>query len=315
MAKTDEQRNALRGLANRGPLAAFSNTPKASATNQLELPIHQLEPMPAQARRYFNPASLEQLAASIRKHGVLQPLVVRLRADGVHEIIAGERRWRAAKLADLKTVPCTVRDLDDHQARLVNASENLAREDLNPLEEVEAVLEVLSLELQCSRASVISLLHRMDNKARGKITDTGIGKDEAQVEEIFKRLNRAWPSFVGNNLRVLRLPPDLLEVMREGKLEYTKAILIARVKDDLMRAELLVEVLEHNLSKRQIEQWLTTLKKPANQTPDAKNLERELSRFLGAKVRLTGAERGELRVKFSSVEELNRVLEVLGYIQ
>jgi ParB family transcriptional regulator, chromosome partitioning protein len=261
VAKSDEQRNALRGLATRGPLAAFSNTPKSNPPGNLELGVHQLVPMPNQARTFFDPVKLEELASSIREHGVLQPLVVRIPASGQHEIVAGERRWRAAKLAGLESVPCVVRELTDHQARLVNATENLAREDLNPVEEVEAILEVLSLELNRSNQDVISVLHRMDNKARGKITHTGMGNDdEARIESIFERLNQAWPSFVRNNLRVLRLPSDVLEVVRDGKLEYTKAILIARIKDDAKRAELLLEVLEQNLSKRQIEQRLTALK-------------------------------------------------------
>jgi ParB family transcriptional regulator, chromosome partitioning protein len=314
MAKSDEQRNALRGLATRGPLAAFSNTPKASTSGTLELPVLQLAPMPNQARTFFDPIKLEELAASIREHGVLQPLVVRILAGGWHEIVAGERRWRAAKLAGLETVPCVIRELTDHQARLVNATENLAREDLNPLEEVEAILEVLSLELNRSSQEVISVLHRMDNKARGKITHTGMGnEDEARIESIFERLNRAWPSFVRNNLRVLRLPSDVLEVVRAGKLEYTKAILIAQIKDDAKRAELLAEVLEQSLSKRQIEQRLTALKTKSELPAEAKHLEQELSRLMGTKVRLTGMDRGELRVKFSSLEELNRVLEVIGF--
>ena len=158
------------------------------------------------------------------------------------------------------------------------------------------------------------MLHRMDNKARGKITHSGMGNDdEARIESIFERLNRAWPSFVRNNLRVLRLPSNVLEVVRDGKLEYTKAILIARIKDDAKRAELLAEVLEQNLSKHQIAQRLKALeiKEPAK--PETKHLEQELSRLMGTKVRLTGTDRGELRVKFSSSEELNRVLELVGY--
>jgi ParB family transcriptional regulator, chromosome partitioning protein len=315
VAKSDEQRNALRGLATRGPLAAFSNTPKSSTPGNLELGVHQLLPMPNQARTFFDPVKLEELASSIREHGVLQPLVVRILTGGQHEIVAGERRWRAAKLAGLESVPCVIRDLTDHQARLVNATENLAREDLNPLEEVEAILEVLCLELNSSRDEVISLLRRMENRLRGKVTDTGISNDEDRIELVFKQINRSWSSFVNNNLRILRLPSDVLEVVREGKLEYTKAILIARIKDDAKRTELLADVLEQNLSKRQIEQRLAAFKPQADFPAEAKHLERELSRLMGTKVRLTGTDHGELRVKFSSVEELNRVLRIVGYEQ
>jgi ParB family transcriptional regulator, chromosome partitioning protein len=312
VAKSDEQRNALRGLATRGPLAAFSNTPKTNPPGNLELPVRQLVPMPNQARTFFDPVKLEELASSIREHGVLQPLVVRILTGGQHEIVAGERRWRAAKLAGLESVPCVIRELTDHQARLVNATENLAREDLNPLEEVEAILEVVCLELNRSRDQVISLLRRMENRLRGKVTDTGISNDEDRIDLVFKQINRSWSSFINNNLRILRLPSDVLEVLRAGKLEYTKAILIARVKDDAKRTELLTEVLEQNLSKRQIEQRLTVLKTKPDLPAEAKHLERELSRLMGTKVRLTGIDHGELRVKFSSVEELNRVLQIVG---
>jgi ParB family transcriptional regulator, chromosome partitioning protein len=313
VAKSDEQRNALRGLATRGPLAAFSNTPKASASGNLELGVDQLVPMPNQARTFFDPIKLEELAASIREHGVLQPLVIRILAGGQREIVAGERRWRAAKLAGLESVPCVIRELTDHQARLVNATENLAREDLNPLEEVEAILEVACVELNRSREEVISLLRRMENRLRGKVTDTGISNDEDRIELVFKQINRSWSSFVNNNIRILRLPKDVLEALREGKLEYTKAILIARIKDQAKRTELLAEVLEQNLSKRQIEQRLTALKTKSDLPAEVKHLERELSRLMGTKVRLTGTDHGELRVKFSSIEELNRVLELVGY--
>jgi ParB family transcriptional regulator, chromosome partitioning protein len=102
-------------------------------------------------------------------------------------------------------------------------------------------------------------------------------EDDACIKSIFERLNRVWPSFMRNNLRVLWLPSDVLEVVRAGKLEYTKAILIARIKDDVKRAELLTEVLEQSFSKRQIEQRLTTLKTKSDLRAEAKHLERELS--------------------------------------
>lgn len=244
---------------------------------------------------------------------MLQPLIVRPSSSQRFEIVAGERRWRAARLAGLATVPCLVRDLDDRQARLTNATENLQREDLNPVEEVEAVLEVLGLELDRPREAVLSLLHRLRNEARGRVAHIGTGHlDPPRVEAIFQGLNRTWPSFVANNLRVLRLPEDVLEAVREGGLEYTKALLVARVANQTARQTLLAEVLEHGLTKRQIAARIAALK-PEARSVELRQLELDLARHFDSRVRLTGAERGELRVGFASREDLNRILELIGH--
>lgn len=205
------------------------------------LPLEDLIPQ-AQPRRRFE--SLEALAESIREQGVLQPLLVRPLEDGHYAIVAGERRYRAARMAGLTEVPVQVLNVDEHQARRIALVENLQREDLNPYEETLGVLALLEEELAKSREEVLALLHRMWNESRGKITRNVTGSSEAlRVEEIFRALGRmTWESFVRNRLPLLRLPEDLQAALEEGTLPYTAALELKKVGDEKIRQRLLREV-------------------------------------------------------------------------
>jgi ParB family chromosome partitioning protein len=157
---------------------------KSPATSHL--PLEALVPSPQPRRRFEN---LEALAESIREKGVLQPLLVRPLGDGRYAIVAGERRYRAAKMAGLAEVPVRVLDLSEKEARLLALVENLQREDLNPYEETLGVLELLSEDLGKTREEVVGLLHRMRNEARGKVPHNVVGSPEAKrVEEVFQAL-------------------------------------------------------------------------------------------------------------------------------
>ncbi|MCX7850882.1 ParB/RepB/Spo0J family partition protein, partial [Thermus sp.] len=150
------------------------------------LPLAELVPRP-QPRRRFDEASLATLADSIRAHGVLEPLLVRPVGEGRYEIIAGERRYRAAKLAGLSEVPVSVLEADEKTAQALALMENLQREDLNPYEETLGVLDLLALELGKGREEVVGLLQRMANERKGKVTHNVVGSPEAQkVEEVFR---------------------------------------------------------------------------------------------------------------------------------
>jgi ParB family chromosome partitioning protein len=172
------------------------------------VPLNQLVPSPNQPRRCFNPQSLEEMAESMRSHGVLKPLLVRPLDDGRYEIIAGERRRRAARLAGLESAPVVIREVDARTARALGLVENLQRDDLNPYEETQAVLQLLSLTLEKTQPEVIALLHRMRDERRGKVPPNVGGNSEAiQVEEIFKTLGGlSWESFVKHRLPLLTLP-------------------------------------------------------------------------------------------------------------
>jgi ParB family chromosome partitioning protein len=214
------------------------------------VPLEALLPSPQPRRRFEN---LEALAESIREKGVLQPLLVRPLGDGRYAIVAGERRYRAAKMAGLAEVPVRVLDLPEKEARLLALVENLQREDLNPYEETLGVLDLLSEELGKTREEVVALLHRMRDEARGKVPQNVLGNPEAKrVEEVFKALGRmTWESFVQARLPLLGLPEDLRAALEEGALPYTAALELKKVKDLEARARLLEEA-KGGLSLREL---------------------------------------------------------------
>jgi len=214
------------------------------------LPLEALVPSPQPRRRFEN---LEALAESIREKGVLQPLLVRPLGDGRYAIVAGERRYRAAKMAGLTEVPVRVLDLPEKEARLLALVENLQREDLNPYEETVGVLDLLSEELGKTREEVVGLLERMRKEKRGVVARNVSGTPEAQrVEEVFRALGRmTWESFVRTRLPLLGLPEDLRAALEEGALPYTAALELKKVKDLEARARLLEEA-KGGLSLREL---------------------------------------------------------------
>lgn len=210
-----------------------------------EIPVGQITPRATQPRRSFPEAALEQLTASIRIHGVLQPLAV-LERPGGYDLIAGERRLRAATRAGLPLVPVKIfKDLSEAQVRHLAAMENLQREDLNPVDETDAIMDVLAADLGLPREELSGRLERwktlrMKDPALGRATE----EERAQIarlEELFRRLSKGdWTSFVANRLPILRLPGDLLEAVRSGSVEYTKAVALRRLPE-AERAALLAE--------------------------------------------------------------------------
>jgi ParB family chromosome partitioning protein len=214
------------------------------------VPLEALVPSPQPRRRFEN---LEALAESIREKGVLQPLLVRPLGDGRYAIVAGERRYRAAKMAGLAEVPVRVLDLPEKEARLLALVENLQREDLNPYEETLGVLELLSEELGKTREEVVGLLERMRKEKRGAAAHNVVGTPEAKrVEEVFRALGRmTWESFVQHRLPLLGLPEDLRAALEEGAIPYTAALELKKVKDPEARARLLEEA-KGGLSLREL---------------------------------------------------------------
>ncbi|BDG27499.1 chromosome partitioning protein ParB (plasmid) [Thermus thermophilus] len=219
------------------------------ASEVLRLPLDLLRVRGQPRRRFEN---IEALAESIREKGVLQPLLVR-RVGEAYEVVAGERRLRAAAMAGLKEVPARVLELSDKEARLFALVENLQREDLNPYEETVGVLALLSEDLGRPVEEVVALLHRMQNERRGKATQNVLGSPEARrVEEVFKALGRMnWESFVQARLPLLSLPEDLKAALEEGAIPYTAALELKKVKDASLRKALLEEV-KAGLSLREL---------------------------------------------------------------
>lgn len=240
------------------------------ATSPQVVKIDSISLPASQPRRYFDPQKLEQLTQSVKAHGILENLLVRpLKGkEGLYELVAGERRYRAAIAAESTEVPVTILNLSDEEALSITLVENLQREDLNPVEETEGVVTLLGIELKKSPEAVTSLLHRMDNEQKGKVTNNVIGNAEKQkIESVFASLGQNWQSFVNNRLPLLKLPEEILEVLRQGKIAYTKARAIAKIKDKQQRKNLIEEAVTQNLSLAQIKEKIKALSTEDNYAP------------------------------------------------
>ncbi len=251
-----------------------------SSTALVRVPVALIRPGGIQPRRNFAEESLVELADSIKEKGLLQPLLVRPRGDG-YELVAGERRWRAAQQAGLAEVPVVIRDLGDREALELALIENLQREDLNPVEEAQGYQRLLEMSLT------------QEQVARS------VGKARATV---------------ANALRLLQLPQVALEALEQGQISagHARALLML---PEARRLWGLDEILRKNLNVRQAE----ALKDYTHETEKARAVEihpevrRDLERHLGLKVRFTGETRGRMEIHYHSLEELETILERLGY--
>ena len=249
-----------------------------------------------QPRRYFDPIALQELVVSIELHGILQPLLVRPRSQGGYELVAGERRYRAATEAGLSEVPVVVKELDDESAWAISLIENLQREDLNPLEETEGIIQLLAIKLKSEAEEVPRILYRLqkalkerDNElsdeqksvelisSKGEVSKknesdhnvmvnnrTGqsntASSEISLVEEVFNSIGSMnWTSFVKNRLPLLNLPEDIKLALRRGQIAYTKAKAIASIKDESARTALLAEAIDKELSLSQIKERIKSL--------------------------------------------------------
>jgi ParB family transcriptional regulator, chromosome partitioning protein len=227
-----------------------------------------------QPRRYFDPDKLEQLTQSIAQHGILEPLLVRPLKSNQYELVAGERRYRAALKLALARVPVVIRQLSDEEAIQLALIENLQREDLNPIEETEGVLQLLALKLKLPVEAVPALLYQMKNglekagarSARNNSIPNFRATQEQEVQAVFQSLGlMSWLSFTCNRLPLLNLPPEVLEAIRCGRITYTKALAIARIKDQAQRQLLLDQAIAESLSLNQIRAAIKQLKPPSGQ--------------------------------------------------
>jgi ParB family transcriptional regulator, chromosome partitioning protein len=240
-----EMRNVSAFLTPKENQATDSNA--AIALSQVNLP-------PKQPRRFFDPDRMEQLIQSVKEHGILEPILVRPLGSGF-ELIAGERRYRAAKAAGLREIPAVVRDLDDLQAIQIALIENLQREDLNPVEETEAILELLAITLHCQAEEVVSVLNRANHaRNREQELEVNVSLQLETIESVLLGIGRfTAETFRSTRLPLLNLPEVILTALRQGKLEYTKARAIARVPEE-QQQELLKAAIEEELSLNDIKQ-------------------------------------------------------------
>ena len=264
---------------------------KAEASGPLYLPISQVESCSSQPRKRFDEVSLAELADSIREHGIIQPLTVRKLASGYYQIIAGERRWRAARIAGLQEVPVIVIEADDRTAAELAMIENLQREDLNPMEEAVGF------------QSLIETYHMTQEEAASRV-----GKSRSAVT---------------NALRLLTLTPSVAKLVEEGKLSAGHARALLPLSPSLQE-KAAEAVVSGGLSVRQTEalaKRLSAGKRTPNaaapgQVDYAAAAQKELSSALGRKVRIvTGRNKGRVELEYYGIDDLNDLLEALALLR
>jgi ParB family chromosome partitioning protein len=265
-----------------------------------------------QPRRYFALEAMQVLVESVKKDGVLQPILVRPVEDK-YELVAGERRYRAAREAGLTDISAVVREMSDSEAVRFALMENLQREDLNPVEETEGILELLAITLDSSTAEVPLLLQRLQKEIkRKKLSHNVMGQlgesaspELAIIQSVFDSLGRmSWESFTSNRLPLLNLPTDILEALRAGRIEYTKAKEIAKFEPESERQELLEEVLASSLSLSEIRERVKAAQPPSEQEEFAARIDAATRRVKKLKVWENPSKRSRLESLLKQIEAL-----------
>ena len=256
---------------------------------QLTLPISKVEPRSEQPREYFDQEALEALADSIRQYGLIQPITVRKLDSGYYQIIAGERRWRASRLAGLTEVPVRVIEADDRRTAELALVENLQREDLNPIEEAKGY----------------KLL----------IEEYGLTQEDAA-----RSVGRSRPA-VTNAMRLLMLTPPVMEMVEKGKLSAGHARAILSVSEPSKQLAAANEIIKKNYSVRKAEQLATRIAREPRQAPEesgeisvdyAAEISNELSKKLGRKVKLIDGKRnGKIEIEFYGADDREALIEKL----
>ncbi len=270
-----------------GALMLENTTEDMVATNTL--PISEITPNKDQPRKTFDEAALDELAESIKQHGVLQPLLVRPLPNGGYQLVAGERRWRASRRAGLREVPVVVKELTDTETMEIAIIENLQREDLNPIEEAEG-LQAL------------------------------IDKCGFTQEEVASSVGKSRPA-IANSLRLLRLPEEVRELTRDGKISAGHARALISLDNDALIIEAAENVIKNKLTVRDVERLAKTRdkdnavsqKRYKRRDSFYDEVELTLSEVLGRKVKVyNGKGKGTLEIEFYSQEDLKNIANKLG---
>jgi len=233
-------------------------------------------------RHYYDPQELEQWALNdIKPNGIRSPLWVRPAPNqsGKYELVAGLRRLKAATILELEVVPVKVFDWDDRTAFHAAISENTNRRDFSALEELDNTLRLLEIQLGYDTEEVVSFLYRMNNATKGTTNQNVLVSEEAElVQQIFDSFGQiTWQSFVATRLPLFKKPAEILNAIRQGKIHYTKGILIASIKDEYNRQNLLEEAISHSLSLSEIKQRVKALN-DTKTPPKPLNLKQRLTK-------------------------------------
>jgi len=261
-------------------------TPAAKSPYQM-LPIHKVEPNPDQPRKDFDPEELQSLADSIAAHGVVQPLTVRELPNGYYQIIAGERRWRAARLAEVREIPAVIMEADDKKVMELALIENLQRQDLNPVEEAMGYQTLMQ--------------------------EYGMTQEDAA-----KQVGKSRPA-VANALRLLNLSDKVLEMIRKGELTAGHARAILSLKTQKLQEAAAQKIATLGLSVRQAEQLCKNMgkepapvKEPTLAVDYVAECEKSLTKHLGRKVKIiSGKKKGRFELEFYGQDDLQQLLDAL----
>lgn len=280
---------AKRPALGKGIGALLNTAAQEGGKKYFQCPIEDLRPHSNQPRKTFNDERLAELAASVKEKGIIQPLVVRRVAD-YYQIIAGERRWRAAQKAGLDKVPVVIQDVSEDWALEMALIENIQREDLNPLEEAEAYQYLIT-------------------------------SFDLSQEEVAKRVGKERPT-IANALRLLKLPDRIRQDLSEGRLSMGHARALLALVDEEDMIEAATQVIDKKLSVRDTEKLVKKIKsfgvtapksEPKELDPNLETLANALTQRLGAKSRvLPRGAGGKIEVGYQSLDDLDRLLELLG---
>ena len=253
----------------------------ADAKEVKDIPIMELRVNPYQPRKTFNEESLKELAESIKEHGVIQPIIVKKSIKG-YEIVAGERRYRASKMAGMSTIPCIIRDFTDEQMMEIAVLENLQREDLNSIEEAQG-LETLMKNLNLTQ------------------------------EQVAKRVGKS-RSYITNMLGLLTLPNEVKTLVKQGKITSSHARTLSKIEDPEQIKELANKIVNENLNVRQIEEFTKEtpkkIKQHVEKNREYQELEQELTDYLGTRVKIKNK---RIEIDYENNNDLNRILEIINF--
>lgn len=304
---TDEEKSDPTPEANAKKAPSKTSAKRASASSKdnsdvnddedrvLYIDINDIRPNSAQPRMNFDEAKLNELASSITTNGVIQPLIVRESSSG-YELVAGERRWRASRIAGLRTVPCIIRNFDDKQNAIVAIIENMQREDLDPIEEAMG-------------------LKSMTEK---------YGFTQEQVSASLGRSR----TYITNSIRLLKLPPEIQYYISSRQMSAAHGRTIINIPDKVRQKEVADKIIKNDLSVRATEKLAEKVKdelkpdrkkrknavsaKDSPKSAEIEAVESELMTLTGTKVRIAGDEgKGKIEIEYYSIEELNRLIDVL----